>query len=203
MGLVEISGQVIPIKDHMLKSPFSEKDCVYYRYTVEELRYAGKHRQWVTINKGERRELFYVQDETGMVLVDSNGASIEVARDNEFSSGLGCDPPETVKHFLSTNNFSFENFLGMNKTMRYRESYIAPNDSLYILGTADDNPFVEDAKAPQGAEDVIIKKGNQEKIYYISDKQERDILRGLAWKVAGSIIGGAAFIVIGIIGIVW
>ena len=52
MGLVEVYGEVVPIKT--LKSPFSSKDCVYYRYQVEELRSDGKHSHWATIRKEEK-----------------------------------------------------------------------------------------------------------------------------------------------------
>ena len=38
MGLVEIYGEVIPSKGHLLKSPFSNHDCVYYKYEIQELR---------------------------------------------------------------------------------------------------------------------------------------------------------------------
>src|SRR5438445_8453765 len=38
MGLVEIFGEVVPIKNKTLKSPFSKKDCVYYQWSIEEKR---------------------------------------------------------------------------------------------------------------------------------------------------------------------
>lgn len=202
MGLVEIVGQVVPVKNKILKSPFSERDCVYYRYTIQEYRRSGKNSHWVTIKKGERKELFYLKDDTGMVLVDPAGASIEVARDNELHSGMGEDPPESVVRFLAANNIAFEGLLGLNKTMRYSESYIAPDDNLYIMGTADENPYADDPMAVQGAEDAMIRKGTQEKMYYISDKQERDILRGLSLKISVCIGIGSLCLIIGILGVI-
>ena len=65
MGLVEIYGEVQPLKDNILKSPFSNNDCVYYKYNVKELRQTGKSSHWVTIKKGEEKKLFYLKDETG------------------------------------------------------------------------------------------------------------------------------------------
>ena len=52
MGLVEIYGEVIPEKDNILKSPFSQNDCIYYKYRIDELRSSGKSTHWVTIKKG-------------------------------------------------------------------------------------------------------------------------------------------------------
>jgi hypothetical protein len=199
MGLVELFGQVIPIQERVFKSPFTEKDCVYYQFTVQEYRQSGKHAHWVTVKKGEKRDLFYLKDDTDMVLVDPTDASIEAAKDYECESGWGKDPPESVLRFLAANNIAFEGFLGANKTMRYQEHVIVPNQNLYIMGTADENPFVNVPGANQGLPRTIIKKGSQEKMFFISDKKERDILRGFNLKIAATIGLGSFFIVIGVV----
>jgi len=85
--------------------------------------------------------------------------------------------------------------------MRYRESFIEPSDKLYIIGTAGDNPFIDDATAKKGVEDVLIQKGKHEKLYYISDKSERNVLKYLKRKVVFGIGAGSIFIIIGLIGI--
>lgn len=203
MGLVEIAGEAMPFKD-VLKSPFSQRDCVYYRYTIEEYRRSGKHSQWVTIKHGEQRSHFYLKDDTGTVLIDPKGAKIDIPLDNEFNSGVGRDPPETVKQFLNSCDIAHEGFLfGINKTMRYREYFIAPGDKLYIVGTATDNPFVEDATAEKGVEDVMIQKGQHEKFYYISDKSERQVIRGYSMKMMGGIGLGSILIVAGLVLLFW
>lgn len=194
MGLVEIFGKVAPSK--ILKSPFSNKDCVYYKYTIEEYRRTGKHSRWVTVKKGEEVVHFYLEDDTGKVLIDPKGANVDIPLDFQFNSGLGKDPPLLIKQFLKSNNMGFETFLGINKTMRYTEYFISPNDKLYIMGTAGDNPFVKEGTAKKGVDDVMIQKGKDEKFYYITDKPEREILKTLRWKVAGGIFGGSALSIV-------
>jgi len=204
MGLVEIYGKVVPDTDNILKSPFSQNDCVYYKYTIDELRSTGKSTHWVTIKKGWDYRNFYLRDDTGMVLVDPLDAKIDIPVDNVFKSSLGKDPPDTVKKFLQRNNVAFEGFLfGINKTMRYTEYFIAPNDKLYIMGTATDNPFVKEASSVKGVEDIIITKGKQEKFYFISDKHESMILRKLRIIVACGFIFGSLSIIIGLISFIW
>jgi hypothetical protein len=198
MGLVEITGQVILISGRVFKSPFTEKDCVYYQFTIEEYRQSGKNAHWVTIKKGEQRTVFYLKDDTGMVLVDPTGASIQATKDFECQSGLGRDPPESVIRFLSSQNIAFEGFLGANKTMRYRETFIAPNDSLYIMGTAGENRLKNQASADH-VDNIMIQKGVNEKQYYISDKSEKQLLRNLSLQTYGTWAAGIALIVIGII----
>ena len=204
MGLVEIFGKVVPITDNILKSPFSEKDCVYYKYRVEELRSSGKNTHWVTIDKGERHSLFNLEDETGSVLVDPKGAKIDIPIDNKYNSSLGKDPPEAAKRFLATRNIRWEGFIfGINKTMRYSEYFIAPGDKLYIMGTAGDNPYVKEASAEKGVEDIMIKKGKFEKFYYISDRQEEAVLFKFTAKTYGGIIIGSFLIILSLLVFNW
>ena len=80
--------------------------------------------------------------------------------------------------------------------MRYTERYISPNDELYIMGTAGDNPFFKESSAKTGVEDIMIQKGQSEKFYYISTDPEKKILSSLKWKVGIGLFGGAILFVI-------
>ncbi len=191
MGLVEIYGEVFPAYKEVLKSPFSNKDCVYYRYSVEEYRKSGKNSHWVTVNSGYREQPFYLKDKTGGVLIDSKYAKVNISRNFEFKTGFGRKTPDTIINFLKSNSMSHKTFFGFNKTMRYKEIFIAPKDKLYILGTAEDNPYVEDGTAKNNVEDIMIQKGKHGEIYYISDKNEKDLLRGMKWTILGYMVGGA------------
>ncbi|MBW2964797.1 E3 ubiquitin ligase family protein [Candidatus Woesearchaeota archaeon] len=195
MGLVELFGEVtLTSPETVLKSPLTNSKCVYYNYCIQEERGSGKNRHWVTIKSGTNKVHFYLKDNTGKVLVDPDGAQIDIPADFKFQSSWGKDPPESVKGFLKRNNLSFETFLGMNKNMKYTEWFIAPKDKLYILGHAGDNPYVEEATAQHSVEDIMIQKGG-EKIYYISDKSEADVLKSFRWKVIGGFFGGGVLIV--------
>jgi E3 Ubiquitin ligase len=198
MGLIEISGQVIPIKERIFKSPFTDRECVYYKFTVEEYRSSGKNSNWVTIKNGEQRNLFYLKDDTERILVDPTSATIEARIDFEYQSGLGKDPPEQVIRFLAANNLAHEGFFGLNKTMRYRETIIVPDDTLYIMGTAGENPFNKEATANH-VDSIMIQKGKYEKQYYISDKSEKQILKNLAILTYGMWALGIILIIVGAI----
>lgn len=198
MGLVEIFGQVKPMQDRVLKSPFSDKDCVYYQYIIEEYRSNGKNSSWITIKKGEQKNLFYLKDDTGEILIDPTGAQIEAKKDFEYQSNLGRDPPEQVIRFLTENNLTHEGFFGLNKTMRYRETIIALDDSLYIMGTAGENPYNKE-KTTNHVDSIMIQKGKYEKQYYISDKNEKKILKNLTLMTYGMWTLGIILIIVGAI----
>lgn len=74
MGLVEIKGKIgKPFKDYAI-SPLKKKKCVWY--VLEKYRRSGKTGYWDVIEKFFQP--FFVQDETGSVLVDSAGAAVDV-----------------------------------------------------------------------------------------------------------------------------
>lgn len=200
MGLVEIFGEALPLKENeIIIAPFSNKPCVYSRFTIEEYRSSGKSSSWVTIKRGEDRKPFYLKDETGKVLIDPNRANINIKMDAEYRSGLGKDPPESVKQFLNRTNIRFEGMIfGINKQMRYREHIIEPGDNLYIMGTAVDNPFIQEAKAVKGVKDIIIQKGRTEKLFIISDKSEKKLLKHLWFASIFLLAFGSIFIILSV-----
>ena len=140
-----------------------------------------------------------------MVLINPRDAKIDIPQDNLFKSTIGSDPPESVKFFLNSIDISYEGLLfGINKTMRYIEWFIAPNDKLYIMGTASDNPYVEEATAEKGVEDIMIHKGKNEKFFFISDRAESDILNKFTFKAYGGIIIGSFLIVLSsVVGLIY
>ena len=191
MGLVEIYGEIEAVPDKVYKTPFTDKDCVYYSYSVQEYR-GGKNAHWETLESKEVRDLFYLKDETGRVLINPAKAAIEITTTTTIESGMGKDPPENIMAFLNKEGIKHDGWFGINKKMRFVEYYMSPKDKLYILGTAAENTNTG-YKSLSGTKDsTVIEKGQDEKYFLISEKSEKQILKSLKiWSIAG-IYGGAA-----------
>lgn len=168
MGLVEVYGEVIPIKDNILKSPFTNQDCIYYKCTIT----LGKENYFE-----EDIIKFYLKDETGTVLVDPTGANfnLDPSKTFEYHTKRGSAPPQTIIDFLKKNNFNTETYLSPETI--YIEYLIKTRDKLYIIGTAIDSPHVEDGTEKEGMPDIMITEGKNEKFYYISDSPEKKVLK--------------------------
>ena len=191
MGLVEIYGTVTKPHDKFLKSPFTNKDCVYYKYSVEKLQHTDKGKRWITLTSGENNTPFYLKDTTGKVLIQPTGATVDIPPNYKKETITINALEPSIKTFCAKNNLALTTFFGFGRTLKFTETTLKPDDKTYILGTADDNPYHKEATAHQGVDDIMIHKGKH-RIFYISNQPEKNILQSLAFKSYGCVYGGAA-----------
>ncbi len=132
-GYVELEGIGRLMDDAPITAPLSGLPCVWYRYRVEELRtvYAkgGTRQRWVTVEKGESNETFWLEDDTGRVAVDPEGAEVtpkhkDVWRSRHWSRGSKGWSAFIIQ-FLTSH---------LGGSYRFTEQRINPNDSLYAIG---------------------------------------------------------------------
>jgi hypothetical protein len=113
MGLAEIVGsarQKTPLAAHLTGVP-----CVFYRYLVEqeERGSKGRHR-WRTVEAGRSSDPFYLEDPTGTILVDPDGAEVVLRQ-----AYRKIERPEGW----------------FSKRKRYTEWRIIPGQRVYALGS--------------------------------------------------------------------
>jgi hypothetical protein len=152
MGLVEVSG--LAVGPYTMIAPVTGHPCYYYSTAVWEYQQNGKNKNWVKV-VGECMYLpFFVDDNTGRVLVDPRGADLDLHRDfqEEF-----CDSFFTVQGPMPGNLRSFLSRHGIvtyNK-IKVEEYCIKPKNSLFILGTLGENPDIEVGPEPIQHSDTI------------------------------------------------
>ena len=145
LGMVEVSG--LAVGPYTMIAPVTAKPCYYYRTEVWEWKQSGKDKTWVKV-AGECMHLpFFLDDNTGRVLVDPRGADLDLHRDfqQEFSDSFFTtkEPvPDNVRAFLSRNGIATSN------KIRVEEFCIKPKNALFILGTLADNPGLEVTAQP-------------------------------------------------------
>jgi hypothetical protein len=145
MGMVEISGQAVG--PYTMLAPITARPCYYFRALVWEYKQRGKNKQWVKIVSDSMHLPFFVDDNTGRVMVDPRGADLDLHCDFEqqFCDSFFTtkDPvPDNVRSFLSRHGI-----VTYNK-IKVEEYCIKPKNSLFILGTLGDNPGIEVNREP-------------------------------------------------------
>jgi hypothetical protein len=149
MGMVELSG--LAVGPYTMLAPVTARSCYYYRTVVWEWKRRGKSNQWVKVVGECMHVPFFLDDNTGRVLVDPRGADLDIHRDfhQEFCDSFFTtkDPvPDNVRSFLARNGIVTSN------KIKVEEFCIKPKNALFILGTLGENPGLE--LAPQPIHDV-------------------------------------------------
>ena len=137
MGLVEVSGN--PDGPRTIPAGITGEPCFYYR---------AQAWQWVQSDKGHKWEQacdesvsvpFYLEDGTGSVLINPQGAELDVHRNftDEISTltfGKGSIIPASVQKYVALHG------LMSAEKIRLEERVIKPGYPLFVFGTLAENP---------------------------------------------------------------
>lgn len=145
MGLVEVSG--LATGPYTLTAPITGVPCYYYRTLVWQWKQHGKGSSWVKEADESLHVPFYLDDGTARVLVDPQGADLDIHRDfqEEFSHSLfssSLEIPANITGFLSAHG------VDTSAKVKIEEYCIKPRNALFILGTLAGNPGIEVSAVP-------------------------------------------------------
>ncbi|MCR4301513.1 MAG: E3 ubiquitin ligase family protein [Sulfuricaulis sp.] len=133
-GYVELEGMGKLMDGPPIIAKLSGLPCVWYRYQIEQqvkIHYKG-HAQtrWEVIEKDESTETFWLQDETGRVVIDPEGADVSPRHKDRWrsSSSLGgiARRPAGVSNFFTSHSG--------HGSYRLTEERINNGERLYALG---------------------------------------------------------------------
>lgn len=129
IGLVEVGGKATG--PYTLISPLSQLDCYYYRALAWQ---ADEQRQrWRKVAEEKLYAPFFVEDETGRLLVDLRQADMQLPA--VFSEEMGCgESLDYMLHFLNRHGISSD------LPVKLEEFCVCPGDPLFVLGTLAENP---------------------------------------------------------------
>jgi hypothetical protein len=185
VGLAELFGKV-SLKDEFV-SPISNAKCAYYLIKCEYYQQRRKNSDWVTFYTDLKMSRFFLEDETGKMLIEPKEAELDVPKDFEWTGHLtdkgffGLIPQkkldEGILAYLEANPEVKSRFMNHSgKNFRVSESYLAENDRVYVLGNV--TPL-EGASSSVSHENLVVKKDPVEKIMYISDSGENKVIENI------------------------
>jgi hypothetical protein len=150
LGLVEVSG--LAAGPRTMLAPITGRACYYYHTTAWKLKQSGRSSQWEKVADESVHLPFFLDDNTGKVLVDPTSAEMDIHRDfhEEYSSSLlsfNAKLPPSVEGFLARHGVSD------GKRFKVEEYCIKPKNFLFVLGTLAENsavlePLASDPAAP-------------------------------------------------------
>ena len=88
MGLVEING--LAVGPYTMTAPVTGVPCYYFHTMAWQWQQRGKNSEWVKVADESLHVPFFLDDNTGRVLVDPQGAEMDIHRDShdEFSTSI-------------------------------------------------------------------------------------------------------------------
>jgi E3 Ubiquitin ligase len=137
VGLVEVTGS--PTGPKTLAAPVTGDPCYYYRVQAWQWQESGKNHVWKQVLDESLYLPFFLEDSTGRVLIDPQGAEMDVHR--SFTDEIGASffnsrdlLPVNVRDFLVKRG------LVPYEKIRVEERSIQPGYPLFVFGTLGDNP---------------------------------------------------------------
>ena len=208
MGLVEVNGAVIPRSQTL--APFSGKPCAYWEVDIA----VANRRNWSIVHRNASGHPFFLRDDTGTALVYPSGARVKLGPGaEERCSGLSL--PECYAQYLSDQHLAMSGVWRLSE-MRFRERLLEADSRVYVLGTATPRPNVitlsdgEEMRAtgtdgPRGSAvadlmhetTAVIRKGEGEPTFVISQESERSLTFDLGFEATGRLLGGPALTLYG------
>src|SRR3989475_5153391 len=146
LGLVEISG--LATGPYTMPAPITAIPCYYARTVGWQWKQQGKNRQWVKFADESRHVPFYLDDNTGRMLIDPQGAEMEIHCDfkEEYNGSslfsTSKDIPQTVSGFLARHAITDD------RKVKIEEYCIKPKNALFVLGTLTENPGLRVSASP-------------------------------------------------------
>jgi hypothetical protein len=141
LGLVEVSG--LATGPYTLPTPIAGRPCFFYRTTAWQQN-GDSSREWKKVAEETLGVPFFLDDNTGKLLIEPKGADLDLHRDlrEEYSDTIFS--PHTTPQVLS---FLARHGVKPSNGIRVEECSIQPQNPLFIVGTIAENPGVEVAAA--------------------------------------------------------
>jgi hypothetical protein len=177
-GLVELFGKAVCKEG--LSSPISKVRCVYWLISAEYYDTTGERSEWRTFMTRKSDSRFFLEDDTGKMLVDPKMAQFNIPADFRSAGHLGqkgfLGAPQNqldsrVLAWIEADASAKVAFGNMgHHELRVTESYIAEGDPLFVLGSAE--PIPGSASAIK-SENLVVGRNNIDKILFIADSEEK------------------------------
>jgi hypothetical protein len=149
IGLVEVSG--LAVGPYTVTAPITGVPCYYYRTMAWRWEQQGKNSKWVKVADENLHVPFFLDDNSGRVLIDPQGAELDIHCDfkEEFSNSFfssTLEVPGNVANFVARHG------VGSDHRLKIEEYCIKPKNALFVLGTLATNPGVTCSATPVQSE---------------------------------------------------
>lgn len=131
--IAKVAGKVELIGKPLI-APLSGRTCCYYQLKIEQYHSGNKGGHWSTIIEDEQCSDFFLCDGRTKAAVQQEDIKSYLVQDWSFESGFMQDAPARLQVVLRNYGYSSENFLGMNKSLHYKEGVLEQGEMVAVVG---------------------------------------------------------------------
>jgi len=176
-GYVELKGIGERIAGTEIRSPFSNRRCLWYACRVEKRRITGKSVSWQVLDHEISDEIFYLQDDTGRCIVLPEGAHVIPSQSRQWHGNHYTDRfrPGVSKWFVAGNLGHY----------RFSEKLILVADPLYVIGFFKSVAKTIPAESLQQQANQLVEQWKKQPIKYLSafDQDKNGKIQRKEWRL--------------------
>lgn len=131
--IAKIVGEV-EFVDKPLMAPLSNRECSCYYVHIEQKVTSGKNSHWKTLIEEEVACKFLIKDGSQYAFINDDNIKSYIVQDRNYSSGFLNDASNHLEQYLNSKGYESEGFLGLNKTLRYKEGILEKGEEIAVLG---------------------------------------------------------------------
>lgn len=131
--IAKLVGRV-ELVDEPLFAPLSDRKCSYYHIQIEQKKSSGKSSHWKTIIEEENRCRYLIKEGQHYAFINDSKLKSYIVQDKSYSSGFMNDAPQKLVNYLRDHGVDSEGFLGMNKTLKYKEAILEVDEQVAVFG---------------------------------------------------------------------
>lgn len=117
-------------------APLSERTCVYYHIEVLHEIGSGKSSRWETLFEEEVMADVVLKSGGYFAVIEADSPFAHLMVDKVYTSGFLNDPKPSVIKYLKKHGHDATNWIGLNKTMEYKEGVLQRGEEFAVTGRA-------------------------------------------------------------------
>lgn len=131
--VAKVVGEIKYVEQPLI-APLSGRKCAYYYVHVEEYRSNGKSSSWHTIIEEEISGNVVLKEGNSYALIETGLVKSYLITDAKYSSGFRNDATQVLDNYLKKHGYKSTSFLGMNKSIRYKEGILEQGEKVAVVG---------------------------------------------------------------------
>jgi hypothetical protein len=216
MGLVELQGRVLCRS--RVTAPFTGRSCAWWEVELQTVQRSRRGpSSWSTVHREQSGHPFYLEDDSGRVLVYPQGADLRAGHVVQEETG-GFGVPEPYAGFMESRGLQLRHLWTLGP-MRFSERTLEEGAAVFVLGRACPRPQAvavsmddEIALEATGTDSIgashvrqhdsgcsaVIRRGPRDPAFLISDQSEKTMTLEYGLRAFAGLIGGPLLAIFGL-----